>query len=176
MREIDGNIMADKLIEGEDGKIIGEEILSFVNSFSFDKKGFLEGVLSNEETKNYFTEVSMLWVLKLSWFKEKNWFDGRNEYSVNTGAIIKDALSDEIAELKFKYDGHLSEDEYSDESSEYGEPVPYELMLIERISRGHRTLQQSFSGLVFEFLSNIEEFNTKIKEKATEGFYYTPMI
>ena len=79
----------------------------------------------------------------------------------------------------------MDNDDFEYEETEEGKKVPFEWIFVEQMSRTHRTLQQTFSGIVFEWLSELENMETskeltniskKINENLDDRFFKTPLI
>lgn len=175
----DGKVIAKKFFEDYDGKKLGNIVGDFVNCFSFDKKGFIDGV-KEEKDKEKILDVALLWLIKLKFLKNIGYYDLRNKYSVELGVKIAEVLHDEVEKIraKYSYEGVILEEDY--ERGSYlvdtgGEFCIEKVMFVETMAREHRTLQQSFSGLVFEVLTLFPEIEKKLK--TLEGnFWEVPMI
>ena len=182
-----GKEIAELILKDFDGREMANEMSTFVNSFSIDKKGFLDGI---SEDKDALFDIIFLWLIKLRFFKKNNYYDLRNEYSVKTGAKLAELFKEEIMGIEkfYQYQGNLDYEDYNNgmywnelsekekRDSEYKEiEVEPEIMFVEAMSREHRTLQQSFSGLILETLTLFPEFNEKLKELDT-NFFNTPLI
>lgn len=181
-----GKEMVKVFGETNEPKKLAKIMDNFINSFSCDKQGFIENLkLSDNNVKNRFTIISLMWIKKLNYFKEINWFDGRNEYSINTAVKIQSVLGDDLNILINNYDGRMDNDDFEYEETEEGKKVPFEWIFVEQMSRTHRTLQQTFSGIVFEWLSELENMDTskeltniskRINENLDDRFFKTPLI
>lgn len=175
---VDGRIMADLLFGEFDGKELAEKTSDFVNSFSYDKKGFIEAV-KNRDDKERILDIAFLWILKLNTLKVKRWYDLRNEYSVDTGSELSHIFEPELATIseKYNYFGDFI-DRYNVEhkADDEGNAIAEEVLFIETMARAHRTLQQSFSGIIFEVLSIIPEFEDRLAHLTYMVFYKTPLI
>lgn len=184
----DGKVIAKKFFEDYDGKKLGNIVGDFVNCFSFDKKGFIEGVKEAKD-KEKILDVLLLWLIKLEFLKDNKYYDARNEYSIELGVKIAKVLHDEVEKTraKYSYEGVILEEDY--EMGSYlvdagGEfciedteliPIEKEVMFVETMAKEHRTLQQSFSGLVFEVLTLFPEIEKRLQALG-ENFWNVPMI
>lgn len=67
-------------MEKKTGKEMAEQFINFVNSFSIDKKGFVEGITSSHRTLQQSVFSLMLDCIK-TWsdMYESQTYDGRNE-------------------------------------------------------------------------------------------------
>jgi len=184
----DGKVIAKKFFEDYDGKKQGYIVGDFVNCFSFDKKGFIDGV-KEEKDKEKILDVALLWLIKLKFLKNIEYYDLRNKYSVELGVKVVEVLHDEVEKIraKYSYEGVVLDEDY--ERGSYlvdtgGEfyiedieliPIEKEVMFVETMAREHRTLQQSFSGLVFEVLTLFPEIEKRLQALG-ENFWNVPMI
>lgn len=164
----DGKIMAKMFFEDYDGKDLSRSMSDFVNSFSFDKKGFLEYIEESED-KNKILNVLLLWLIKLEYLKDKKFFDLRNEYSVNIGTEIANLLHDKVVYVSdyCNYEGVISEENLK--------PIDKEVVFVEEMGKTHRTLQQSFSGIVFEALLLFPEIKDELIS-LEYNFHKVPLI
>lgn len=182
-----GKEIAELILKDFDGKEMANEMSTFVNSFSIDKKGFLEGVSENTDA---LFDIIFLWLIKLRFLKKINYYDLRNEYSVKTGAKLAELFKEEVEAIErlYQYNGSLDYEDYESgmywnelsdkekEDSEYKEiEIETEIMFVEAMSREHRTLQQSFSGLIFELLTLFPEFSQRLEE-LDDNFFKAPLI
>lgn len=149
----------------------------FVNNFLVDIDGFVEALKQEEESvKIRFSTICLLWVKKLNFYKKEDWFDLRNQYSVETCEKIQHILGNDLELFIPEYKGYIDEEQ---------EIENFEILFVEEMGKAHRTLQQTFSGIVFKWLKDMHEvmeeefFNRisqKIKSNFDEDFYRTPMI
>lgn len=168
------------------GAMMASEFVSAINSFSNNPEGFTE-VLSkcSIEQQKLFFRISLVWVVKMNYFKEHNYFDLRNEYSVKTGSDLYEMLKYEIPSLITEDDlsiirntGNGFKDDLFKDSE-----LPFDVCFVQYVSQSHRTLQQSFASYVFEWLNMLPyEINSRIFELVREFSMYhykfakTPMI
>ena len=161
-----GKEMADKLLKMENGEKAAMDISDFVNSFTFDGKGFITEIEKREDTK--YLNIAYLWLFMLHIQNVLNMYDERNEYSVKIGDKLFSILHDEISDMiKNGFTENSLKAEYDKEDSSQ------ELLFVKKMSREHRTLQQSFSGLVFEGLT---KYPNKKLEVMDSQFYRVPII
>lgn len=184
----DGKVIAKKFFEDYDGKKQGRIVGNFVNSFSFDKKGFIDGV-KEEKDKEKILDVALLWLIKLKFLKNIGYYDLRNKYSVELGVKIAEVLHDEVEKIraKYSYEGVVLDEDY--ERGSYlvdtgGEfciedielvPIEKEVMFVETMARNHRTLQQSFSKMIFKTLTIFPQIKEKLGT-LEEEIMHIPMI
>jgi len=180
-----GKEMVKAFEEMKNPKELAEAMSDFVNSFTYDQQGFIDGMKeASVELQVEYTLICLAWIKKLNYLKSVNWYDGRNEYSINVGVEIHSLLKDELNSLLDGYNGQMDEMDYKYEAGKET-PVDFKWIFVEKISRSHRTLQQSFSGIVFTWLSELENLNLRedltkmsktINEKLEYRFFRTPLI
>ena len=107
---------------------------NYVNSLSCDNEAAVNTMLKAENVE-YYKKLSIAWIKKLHEMYTNRLYDGRNEYACKLGNAIYNAMTE--------YMGHAEDISVND--------------FITAMSRNHRTLQQSFSSIVFLFLSKIYE-------------------
>lgn len=181
---MNGTKILKVLKEEKSGEIVADKFSGFVNSFIIDEKGFLDALLEEEaDLQNKFTKVCFAWIKKMAYFKKLNWYDERNRYSVETCYEINKICGERIAELVDGYNGEKHEYDIDDERAY--EPVTFEIEFAEKMSRTHRTLEQSFTGLVFKWLIELKdskadkeykEVAEEICERLPYKFERTPFI
>lgn len=164
-------------------KKLCNSISDMVNSFSFKPEKLTEAILKDTLSRATFKQIALLWVDRLS---NAKYFDGRNEYSVETSKKIAnlDNIKESIIFYKkmlldeeFNLSNCLSVDHIFKTAVRIKCPVP--VIVVEFMAREHRTLQQTFSSLVFYFLLNAggkEEEDLKQFEKENHRFFVTPLI
>lgn len=165
--------------ESRTGEVAAEKMSDFVNNFVFDKKGFFEEMLrQSKDIKERFTKVCLAWIKKLNYLGYKNWYDERNKYSILTAESIAEILKENSIFNGLGYNGCIKRSEV------YNKNLPFEIEFAERMGEIHRTLQQSFSSIVFEWMYNLvddvnkdyAEIGEAIKSNMDESFYRTPLI
>jgi hypothetical protein len=153
---------------------------NFVNNFLVDIDGFVEALKQEEESvKIRFSTICLLWVKKLNFYKKEDWFDLRNQYSVETCEKIQHILGNDLESFIPEYKGYIDEEQEIENEIEN-----FEILFVEEMGKAHRTLQQTFSGIVFRWLRDMHEvmedeffcISQKIKSNLEEDFWRTPMI
>lgn len=160
-------------LDEEKTKNLLKNLSDFLNNFSFKVEPVVDEISKDSFSSGYFYETCVLWTAYLyRCFKEKK-FDFRNEESVKRGKIIYEETG-------------LDTGLYLEKVSDL-EDLKDEDFLPERIvyhmSREHRTIQQTFSKMVFYFLANKtypslrEDIQKLIKEgKLFHDFWYLPLV
>lgn len=161
-----GKVMANKFFSEYDGEKLANEMSDFVNSFSFDLDGFLEGV-NEQEKKQKILDVFFLWIKHQPPVERKGFYDARNEYSVQTANKLQEVFRKEIEEVSERL-GYNTEWEITSEDTK-------EVAFVKKMGREHRTLQQSFSKIVFRSLLLFPELEGGL-QNLEEGFWKMPMI
>lgn len=177
--------------ETRDGEYLSKNLIiklcnnlsNMVNVLSFKPEKITEAILSDSLSRAIFKQISLLWVDRLSNVK---YFDGRNEYSIETSKKLVEL--EKIKESIAYYKKMLLEDEYdlsscnsvdSVFSTAIREKCSVPAIVVEFMARDDRTLQQTFSSLVFYYLLNAggeEEKELRIFEKDNYKFFVTPFI
>lgn len=150
-----GQVFIEALQTEESPKKMAEIISQFVNNLSLDSTQFIDELMSAPKiARMRFSTFSILWLRKLLFFKEMGFFDLRNQYSVETGAKLYQQLGELLEQFHPEYEGVVTFEELKKEK---GEGLFFESIVIEHVAMDHRTLQQSFSGLVFHWLYEMEK-------------------
>lgn len=183
MYKSDGIEMVKRFKTEEDAKKLAELVSDFVNNMSCNIKEFVEAMSEQDsELKNQFTDICLCWIKKLNYFSEKKWFDLRNQYSVETANSLNKILKVEVDAVAPDYKGSM--DEYNFRN-EMGKGVQFETLFTERLGNTHRTLQQTFSSIVFMWLYKMEDFevsdnykliSSKVQSNFDEYIWNTPFI
>lgn len=136
----------------QDAKEIAREFMSITNNFSFDRKGLAEELRNSKEMK----KLALHWLVILS--SDSYMTDDRNAIAARKGK--------ELAEVPFlKKKLEKLEDEKM-------------VKICMKISRDHRTLQQTFSGFVFYYIliTSTAKQQEQIISRMGETFYRLPLI
>lgn len=178
MAKPNGQEMVNIFASEENPATSADQMDRFTNNMSADIEGFIEAMKkAPEEVKTRFSTISLLWIKKMTKLHEGDWYDLRNEYSAKTSVEISNLLGDSLATFHPKYEGYV--DRYSEED------FSFEVDFVEEKARTHRTLQQTFTGMVFQWLvvmgevsgdAFIQEVSRKVKDAMEENFYSVPMI
>ena len=156
----------DKIIDGfkkdMTGAVMAELFTDYVNVMVFSPHEMAERFFEEDgRTKRKFTNLCLLWVYKLNYLAEVDTqrYDGRNKYSVDTGNLLYHEVKEYIDSMftdkelnsvkKYRLN---SKDEYYKDTD-----VNFEESFVQYMSLCHRTLQQTFSGIVFHWLVNLPE-------------------
>lgn len=116
----------------KDPQILYKELDSFVNCFIVDDFGFIEAMKQQKpEIKEKWTNICLLWCLKLSELYCDGYYDDRNKCSCEIANKVMNNFTGEFPDMK---------------------ETDLECAFVERFSRNHRTLIQTFSGLIFNWL------------------------
>lgn len=116
------------------GHKLADEFDDYVNSLSCDNEAAVNAMLKAENVE-YYKNLSIAWIKKLHEMYNNRLYDGRNEYACKLGNAIYNAMAEYMS-----YTEDISVNDF-----------------VTTMSRNHRTLQQSFSSIVFLFLSKIYE-------------------
>lgn len=179
MNRLKANEIVRLFNECNNGSMVAGTVSDFVNSYSFDSAGFVKEMIAQpKKTQILFTNTCFVWIDKLSRLLKEDRYDERNKYSVETADKIKKLLGEKLEKITAKYKGYNLSG-YCDEK------LPFELMFTESMSREHKTLQQSFSSIVFRWLIVLKDL--ELNEEFTEcssiigsefdrKYYNTPLI
>ena len=117
------------------GRKLADEFDDYVNSLSCDNEAAVNIMLKAENVE-YYKKLSIAWIKELHEMYTNQLYDGRNEYACKLGNAIYNAMT-----VYMEYtEGNASVNNF-----------------VAIMSRNHRTLQQSFSSIIFLFLSKIYE-------------------
>lgn len=118
-----------------------------VNIMTFDKKEFVVNMnVQPFVTQAIFTEFSLYWLRKMAWLHENKHTDPRNEYVAKKAfhiITVVPALTDFYA--MYNYQGFIA-------GKEMGFERRFSVLLVEQLGNTHRTLQETISEIVFEWL------------------------
>lgn len=117
------------------GHKLADEFDDYVNSLSCDNEAAVNTMLKAENVE-YYKKLSIAWIKELHEMYTNQLYDGRNEYACKLGNAIYNAMT-----------GYI---EYAEGNASVNDFVAI-------MSRNHRTLQQSFSSIIFLFLSKAYE-------------------
>lgn len=160
MNRLTAQEMAEQFKTQKDPIQLYKDMDWFINSFSIPKKEFLNVI---KELKPRFqkrwTNICLLWCLKLSELYSKGYYDDRNKQSCMVSQEVVWNYRSSFPD-KTKFD--------------------FENQFVDEMARTHRTLQQNFSGIVFlwfkmEADAGKSPFKALVK-KLPERFYYLPCI
>ena len=160
------DILRNEEITKNEIQIFAAEMERAVNAFGFLKSDICEMILDNPISTKNFLKISLTWIQNLA--KRAEWqYDGRNEASVRKARELVNGMSSE---------NQIMLQEYADIMSS---------CFVKEAMQWHRTLQQTFSGLVFCFFDkveipkNLDEISInigKMKEKYGENWYGLPLV
>ena len=131
-------------INGEDyqdlkDRKIFDDLSLAVNCFGFPYKEMYEKIVSFDNSKEVFKNIAYTWLYTLSAIDKSGKYDGRNEYSCCTATkLLRTKMVVWNSEVDDIYD-------YPQTNASIGKIFSY--MLIHE----HKTLQQTFSKLVFYY-------------------------
>ncbi len=150
-------------------------VCNMVNCFGVNAEEVATALAEFPTVRKKFLEYCQAWILWLNFAYKKNMYDGRNEIACRRGADIFIIIGFSVpyvndVEKSFK-DWHSN--------------IEAELFAI-KMGNEHKTLQQTFSQIVFYMLYEYGEYlpidvNTKLKEAIENGslqdrFWKMPMI
>ena len=137
----------------ENEKELQKAVSRFVNSFSFDHKELVAEIQQSEPANANFRKIVAWWVTCLACMQNFNYYyDGRNEIAVRKGTEI----SNHPAFLAFQKQvlGDIDATfEVSKMFKSWNAQKLDGLTFCQCETRDHRTLQQSFSKIVFYYLN-----------------------
>lgn len=155
-------------VENQDKEEASKELYGgisiLVNCFGFRPNETLESICADEDLHGSFLKLSAYWIVALCMMQEKKFLiDGRNEYSAKTAAKL--ACIREFQLFLKGQVGDLADARKSLERTPRGDAC-MELLTVHKMLTQHRTLQQTFSGMVFSFLkSELPEINEKMESE-----------
>lgn len=144
-----------------DAHALSQEAALMVNTFSPGAAKLVETMLVDDDVREPFLELSLAWVEQLAAIYDEQSYDDRNEYACRVGAAI-------VALPAF---APYKNSEVSEVAKQFAKRFRHE----------HRTLQQTFSGVVFRFLQATLPQGT-LHDDDTSGvfgcsdWYRTPLI
>lgn len=119
-----------------DGKKLADAAGNLVNSLLIDVEEIISGIMESPTATENFRELCCAWCLKQSELLDAQAFDGRNEGAVKVGDLLADALPIYAPSV-------------------LAITPAWTRVWSNAFSREHRTLQQSFSCVVYRFLSRL---------------------
>jgi hypothetical protein len=179
MAKSNGQEMVKILVEEQNPIELAEKMDDFINNFTADTEGFFKALKEEDElVKVRFSTISLLWLKKMNHYIEADWYDLRNKYSVETSQQLSRILGENLLNFQPDYTGYIDRENEEEDQT-------FEVDFVEKLSRTHRTLQQTFSGMVFHWLTIMNEtvqdpFFVRISEQVNQNmeksFAKTPMI
>ena len=164
MREIE-NKLVDML--SSNSEINPEElcliISDVVNSFIRPSKELIEKICENPKASSRMSQISWYWIKAVNMYYENEIYDDRNHFSCERcNQIYHSPTGNNYIN---EYTPAYNEDDFNYSiKSLLGKRIPEYLVSL-CMCREHRTLQQTFTGLVFTYLTKTsEEFRTMTKE------------
>ena len=148
---------------------------SVINSFCINSEQLCDAIMTNDNARITMSKIIPCWMQMLEFEKKNNMYDGRNEYSVKIGCHVpyKDVLSTEIQEY-----GFVDEKDLKYCVNCFGlkrlsdvRPLNVGQYVAVYMIRNHRTLQQTFSNLVFYILHKY--YGVKMKD---DYWYSCPCV
>lgn len=162
MREYEANFV-ELLKTDYEPETMTKTISNMVNSFSMSTKEMIQAIAAAETAKKRMDGISWYWIRTIgTLFKNPYAYDARNEQAYK---ICNKLLLTETDNVIFKQ----TKDFDPETSDYYHEPRfkcnnPYEVAML--FTREHRTLQQSFTGFVFAYLTDTCPEFAELTEKA----------
>lgn len=117
-----------------------------INCFGLNSKGIAEALHSTPEGIENMNALAGCWLKTLAGQNEARSYDGRNEYSVKTGVKLA-----EDSGVKKLIDEQAAFDPYG-RAGKRDKDYTFAMYASDYMGREHRTLQQSFSGIIFRYL------------------------
>ena len=139
------------------GADLANEASRICNVLCLSTEKIVSEIRESSEASNVFLNfIALPWIGKLYEMEQKGLYDGRNEIAVKTGAALyKTSVQLDFVSCK---------------------PTDLNNDFVLAMSREHRTIQQSFSGIVFQYLAkSLEEKGMLAKVDgfmSLEGFPY----
>lgn len=166
--------MVDQLKEHSyNPKELSNEISLAMNSFFIETDEMIQEITVDKNAKAHMDEISWYWIrIAAENFKEQYTYDDRNEasyetcfqlYNCKTGKKHMDKL---LPDFDTRY---LSRYELPDLKGGY--------QVVIKMQRDHRTIQQTFTGFIFSYLTKTSSvFNKMANEIGYDKLGYLPMI
>lgn len=145
-----------------------------MNRFGVPIKSLVEEIKADPDTKRKFKALAMLWIEQEAQNYMQRRYDGRNEYSIGICYELSQQCQTtrNTKNTQSKYQLLAHDILYGCENGK-----------VHGITSMHRTIKQTFSGLVFYFLESMKgnnrEINRMIKpvqKRYGEYWYSCPMI
>ena len=126
-----------------------------INHICFTPYGLVADILSNEDTKHSFGKIATCWLKMQS---KNEHFDDRNQYSIETAKAImsSEGVEEVLAPVE-------DDDVWVKE-------------FCEKMSKNHRTLQQTFSGIVFYYLHSVWTRTQELSLNLKTNWWGCPFI
>ena len=142
-------------------------ISNMVNCFGFRPEKYLSDITSDPNLHESFQKLSAYWIIALCMMRENKYLvDGRNEYAAITASRLA-CIRSVHSFLKAQVGDLLEARAALERGPRRGGGL--ELLTVHKMLSMHRTLQQTFSGLVFAFLkSEIPKINDQMEDRWEE--------
>lgn len=161
-------------------KSFARDMESAVNNFGFNPKQIVDAIMSDENALTAFSRISAMWIRALSFLSKDSWmYDDRNVYSVLRCAYLEE---DDLFKKWMDETSPINADQLREVNKVFqgrrGNIPLMELSVVESVLRYHRTLQQTFSKLVFLFVDKtVPEVQRLKKEEFLEAQWWrAPLI
>ena len=158
--EMVSDIMDWKKVDGEEKKKKKRIISDMVNNMCFNPNDVVKAIRDDGVATWNMTAIAARWIQLLDWQYKKNLYDGRNEYSV---AFSQTLMQNEVVNrIVSKYGFKEINDEMFMPRAINMNPSFFSFVALS-MAMDHRTLQQTFSKLVFYFLK--DEYNLQFSDE-----------
>lgn len=139
------------------------------NNLSFRADKELEKIMKDTEAAESLEKIAAVWLHILCMKKENGDYDGRNKRSVETGVLISHTDAGKCI-MKGYEDAPLKYKRYTSQFHPNSPGDGYDIAF--RMAMDHKTIQQTFSSFIFEFLKR----TTKIDLEMEPGWERMPLI
>lgn len=127
-----------------------------INNFGFNRDEVADAIMANPSGKFIMNLVISCWLQCLRYQYTHNMYDGRNEYSVVFGGTVfnKIPLPIELTKFGFSNESDIEKclNNFNKKSFCKQNNIHIGQYVSAYMTRNHRTLQQSFSSLIFYIL------------------------
>jgi len=164
---------------GVNPKSVEKEFYYYCNQQPTDINGLLTLIenSTDEEFKAFWYDICLLWIAKCHKYLLKDYFDDRNAQSVKIGDMLYDILFDEVQEAckKYNYNGWVLDNyDYEEEMDAHENPIHFSVIFVESMGREHRTIQQTFSKVIYWYLGR--NYEHILSGKIKDAFWRLPTI
>lgn len=145
-------------------KEMAEKISYVVNSFTISTKEIIRSIISSEVANRKMNEISYFWIRIIgSLYENPHSYDDRNKQAYK---ICNKLLKCESENLILRNTKDLDSRDVNNHMPE-STNAAFQTALY--LTREHRTLQQTFTGLVFSYLTETCPEFVRLSEKAGYG-------
>lgn len=144
-----------KSLRMKKGDDLFKSVDGVINNVCFTPYALVSDILSDEDTNRSFGKIATHWLKTQS---ENEYFDARNQYSVETAKNI------------------TSSENLNNALTPVTDDDTWVKEFCDKMNKNHRTLQQTFSSVVFYYLHNVWSKTQELSLNLKASWWSCPFI